>query len=169
MKKLKLILFVWMVVGVSSCGYHFVGGGYIHKDVNSVAVTVFENKSSETSAGIAFTNALIQQILQKTDTDVVEQSRAAAVLKGTINSITFATLSRSTTQSVVERRVSAVIDLEMFNREGDMIWSVKNFKSDDEYSVSDDQIVDESKQREVVEKIATRIAEKIISKMQSNF
>ncbi|MCD4718670.1 MAG: hypothetical protein K8S13_02260, partial [Desulfobacula sp.] len=144
MKNLKWFLFICLLVFFASCGYRFEGGGYIKNDVMRVAVKVFENKSSETGAGISFTNALIQEIIQKTDTKVVDESRATAVLKGTINAIGFATLSRSTTESVIERRVWASVDLKLIDKDGEVIWSVKDFSSHEEYTVSEDKITDES-------------------------
>jgi len=48
----------------ASCGYQFEGGGYLHQDVTRVAVTILKNNSSETGAGITFTNALIEETLQ---------------------------------------------------------------------------------------------------------
>lgn len=174
MKNLKWILFVFLVVFFASCGYHFEGGGYINKDVSLVAVRVLENKSSETGAGIAFTNALIQEIIQKTDTKVVEESRASAFLEGTIKGITFATLSRSTTESVLERRIFATMDLKLINRDGEVIWSVSDFTSYEDYTISTDKIstdkiTDEGNKKLAVDKIAIRSAEKLISKMMNNF
>ncbi|MCK5836045.1 MAG: hypothetical protein KAH09_02165, partial [Desulfobacula sp.] len=111
----------------ASCGYQFEGGGYLHQDVKRVAVTILKNNSSETGAGVTFTNALIEEILQKTDATVVDRFQATAALEGTINAITFATLSRSTTESVVDRRVWATVDLKLIRKDGQVIWSVKDF------------------------------------------
>ncbi|MBW2655187.1 MAG: hypothetical protein JRC91_09730 [Deltaproteobacteria bacterium] len=169
MKNLKWALFVCVLAFFASCGYRFEGGGYIKNDVTRVAVKVLENKSSETGSGIAFTNALIREIIQKTDTKVGDESQATAILEGTIKAITFATLSRSTTESVLERRVAATVDLKLTNKDGDVIWSVKNFTSTEEYTVSEDKITDESNKREAVDKIAIRSAEKLISNMMTNF
>jgi len=68
MENFKWILFVCLsaIVFFASCGYRFEGGGYIKNDVTRIAVKVLDNKSSETGAGIAFTNALIREIIQKT-------------------------------------------------------------------------------------------------------
>ena len=171
MKNLKWILFICLFVFAffASCGYKLEGGGYIDNNVMRVAVKVLENKSSETGAGLTFTNALIREILQKTDTKVVDQSQATAVLEGTVNAIEFTTLSRSTTESVTARRVLATVDLKLTNKDGDVIWSVKDFTSYEEYNVSENEITDEGNKREAVDKIATRSAEKLISKMMNNF
>ncbi|MCD4722665.1 MAG: hypothetical protein K8S13_22830, partial [Desulfobacula sp.] len=66
-------------------------------------------------------------------------------------------------------RVWASVDLKLIDKDGEVIWSVKDFSSHEEYTVSEDKITDESNKREAVDKIATRSAEKLISKMLVNF
>ena len=168
MKNFKFFLFIFLLITVS-CGYQFDGGGYINNDVKLVAVKLLENKTSEAQGDIIFTNALIKEIMEKTDTKIVDEQRASTVLKGRINSITFATLSRSTTESVIERRITASVDIQLLNQDGEIFWAVKNFTSDEEYKVSADTVTDESNKRDAVEKIANRIAEKLVSKMLNNF
>jgi len=169
MKNLKLILSVLLFV-LTSCGYQFEGGGYLNSDVTHVAVEMMDNKSSATGAGVVFTNALIKEIAEKTDTKLVDDAtKAVAVLKGRVNSITFATLSRSTTESVVDRRISAKVDMQLVDKDGKIVWSVKNFTSREEYKVSKDKITDDSNKRDAVVKIATRNAEKVIIRMMNKF
>ena len=161
-----------MVLGfvcVAACGYQLEGGGYINEDITRVSVTVFNNKSSETGAGITFTNALVEEIIRKTDTRVVDDALADFIIEAQINAITFSTLSRSTTDSVTERRVTASVDLKIRDKNNDVVWSVKNFSSNDEYEVSDDTAVDDTNKSEAIEKIAVRSAERLVSKMLSNF
>ena len=167
-KKHIWIGFLFTVLFVS-CGYHFEKGGYINSVVTDVAVFVLDNKSSESGAGILFTNALIQEVLERTDTKVVDKSKATAFIKGSVNSIIFSTLSRSTTESVTERRVSAVIDLKLINKDGELIWSVKNFSSHENYTVSEGEITDEVNKRAAIDKIAQRTAEKLINTLQTDF
>jgi len=168
MKNLKLIISVLLLV-LTSCGYQFVGGGYLNSDVTRVAMGIMDNKSSETRAGVVFTNAIIKEIMEKTDTKLVDDAKAVAVLKGRINAITFATLSRSTTEAVVERRVSANVDMQLVDKDKQIIWSVKNFTSHEDYKVSEDKVTDESNKRDALDKIALRTAEKLVSSMMNNF
>ncbi len=169
MKKLKWIIFICLIVFLGSCGYRFESGGYINKNVKSAAVTVLKNQSSETGAGITFTNALIQEIIQKTDTRVVDKSRASVFFEGIIKEITFSTLSRSSTESVLERRISATMDLKMINRKDEVVWSVLDFSSYEDYTTSQNKITDDENRKLAVEKIALRIAEKLINNMTNNF
>lgn len=158
-----------LAVLAAGCGYHLEGGGYINEDVTRVSVTVFENKSSETRAGMSFTNQLIQEIQAKTDTTVVDSDPATRKITGTINAITFSTLSRSSSETVVERQVRALIDVQLIGLDGEILWSVKNFSSTESYSVDEDTVNDDANKREAVEKIALRSAERLVSQMTSNF
>lgn len=159
-----------MMLGLmAGCGYHLEGGGYINEDVTRVSVAVFENKSSETSAGMSFTNQLIQEIQAKTDTVVVDSNQAIRKITGTVNAITFSALSRITSETVVERRVTALVDVQLTGPDGEILWSVKNLSSRESYTVDPDKVDDEAKKREAVEKIALRSAERVVSQMTSNF
>ncbi len=172
MKKLKWMVHVCGVVvilSIMSCGYRFEGGGYLKETVKQVAVQVFKNQSTETGADLTFTNALIQEIIEKTDTRVVDEEIADTFIRGSVKSITFDTLSRSTSESVLERRVSATVDVQLVDKEGEIIWSVTNFATKEDYTVSEDQITDDSNKKQAMEKIALRTAEKLVSKLLINF
>lgn len=169
MKKLTVLLLFCLFL-IASCGYQFEGGGYINSNITHVNVTVFENKSSETGAGITFTNALVREIIEETYTKIADHKEiAAAILKGTINSITFDTLSRATTESVIERRVTVNVDLQLMNEKGQIVWSVNNYTTYEEYKVSEDKITDESNKRDAVDRISVRMAEKLVSNMLNDF
>lgn len=158
-----------MIFLAGSCGYQFEGSGYIHKDVTRVAVAVFENKSSETTAGASFTNEVIREILEKTDTLVVDPDQATRQITGTINSITFSSLSRTSIETVVERQVTARVDVQLLGPDGKILWSVKNFSSREDYATSRDEVNDAANRQEAIEKIARRSAQQIVSQMLTNF
>ena len=169
MKQFKILFLVLILALISACGYHLQGGGYLNDDITRVYVKVFENKSSETGAGVLFTNALVEEIIRVTDTKVVKESLADFVIEAQVNSITFSILSRSTTDAVTERRATASVDLKIKDKNNDTVWSVKDFKSNEDYTVSDDNVLDESNKREAIDKVAVRSAEQLVSRMLSNF
>lgn len=168
-KSIQLMSYICVIVFFAACGYQFEGGGWVNQNLKRVAVKPLENASAETGAGVAFTNAIIREILTKTQTRVVDESVADAVFEGKIKSITFATLSRTTAETVNERRVQAVVSLKLVDKNGKVLWSVTDFMTDEDYAVNSNQIMDESNKRLAVNKIADRIAEKIISKTQIDF
>lgn len=158
-----------LIALAGSCGYQFEGGGYIHKDVTRVAVEVFDNKSSETTAGVSFANEVIREILEKSDTLVVDSDKATRKIIGTINSITFSSLSRTSIETVVERQVTARVDVQLVGPDGKILWSMKNFTSKEDYATSRDTVNDETNRREAIDKIARRSAQQIVSQMLINF
>ncbi len=172
MKQLKwgiVGVLVMMMVAIAGCGYHLAGGGYLNGTVSRVAVDLFQNKSSESRAGISFTNELIQEITAKSDTQVVDGANATRVMFGTVKAITFSTLSRSTSTSVVERRVTAVVDVKLTDSEGDILWSVKDFLVKDSYTTDDDAQAENANKSQAVDTIAQRVAERLVSQMLSGF
>ncbi|WP_022668327.1 LPS assembly lipoprotein LptE [Desulfospira joergensenii] len=168
-KKFGILLALVIMVSVFSCGYRLEGGGYIKENVTRVAVEVFENNSSQTRAGLAFTNELIREILEKTDTKVVDSSRATRRIVGVVKAIKFSTLSRTSTETVVERRVTAVVDVRLVGPDDEILWSVRDFSSHEDYTVAEDKVDDDGNIREAVDKIATRSAERLVSQMMVNF
>jgi outer membrane lipopolysaccharide assembly protein LptE/RlpB len=170
---MKLIRFFTLagllVVLAFGCGYHLEGGGDINEGVTLVAVDVFENKSSEARAGMSFTNQLIQEIQTKTDTAVVDIDKATRKITGTVNAVTFSALSRVSTETVVERKVTALVDVQLTGPDGEILWSVKNLSSTESYSVDAGSVDDEANKQVALEKIALRSAERVVSMMMSNF
>ena len=151
------------------CGYRLVGGSFINNDVNRVSVAIFENKSIESRAGISFTNELIREITAKTDTIVLGAGSTTHKISGTVQSITFSTLSRSSSEDVTERQVNAKVDVVLTGAGGKILWSVKNFSATESYQVSSSSVDDEANKREAVDLIAERVAERLVSQMTNDF
>ncbi len=170
MKQLKwVIVGLLMVVAGAGCGYHLAGGGYLNKTITRVAVNVFENNSSEPRAGIRFTNELIQEIAVKSDTQVVAGADAGNLITGTVKSITFSALSRSSATQVTERQVKALVDVKLTDAQGNILWSVKDFSAEESYTTNDNSVDDDANKTEAIDTIAKRVAERLVSRMTSNF
>lgn len=160
---------VVLSIVVAGCGYRLSGGGPLPGNVTRVAVAMFENRSFETGAETVFTSALMTELVQSSNAVVVDRDEAEAVILGTIKSITLGGLTRTADDAVVERQVSAVLDLDVVSKDGETIWSVRNFFESEVYSVSNANVSDEAAKREAVREIADRVSERIISKMRDNF
>ncbi|MFO7989885.1 MAG: LPS assembly lipoprotein LptE [Thermodesulfobacteriota bacterium] len=152
---------------LSSCGYRLEGGGPVHPGVSRVGVEVFANRTAYTHAGIDFTNELIREIQDRTDTRVVAPEDTAYLIKGVIKSITFAILSRSSTETVTERQVTAVVDVLLLAPDRKILWSANDFSAFESYTVGEDN--DDANIRKALEIIAKRVAERIVSQMSADF
>jgi hypothetical protein len=165
----KLMAGGMLLLLLSSCGYRLEGGGPVHPGVSRVGVEVFVNRTAYTQAGIGFTNELIREIQDRTDTQVVSPEDAAYLITGTVKSITFATLSRSSTETVTERRVTAVVDVQLLAADRKTLWSANNFSAFESYTVGSDNLDDDANIRKALEVIGRRVAESIVSQMSADF
>ena len=166
---ISLFAVIATMCATAGCGYHLADSSYLQDEVSRVGVRIFENHSSESGAGISFTDELIREVTEKSITRVVDPADAGWVISGTIQAITFATLSRSSTEDVTERKVTARVDVALLRPGGEVVWSVKDFQADESYTVASDTIDDEANKAEAVDTIAERVAERLVSQMMSNF
>jgi len=169
MKKLLVLFFILVLSLVASCGYKFSGGGLLPGKTKLVSVEMFENKSSETGAEIIFSSALSSELIEKSDSKVVDAKEAEASFIGVIKSVSISTLTRTSTDAVIERKVSAVIDLKMVSRDGELLWFVKDFQGREEFQVTTENITDMASRTIALEKIAERMAQKAVSRMLDDF
>jgi len=160
---------VLLLLLMTACGYRLEGGGLVHPGVSQVGVTVFANRTAYTQAGIDFTNELIREIQDRTDTQVAAPEQAAYLIQGTVRSITFATLSRSSVEKVTERRVTAVVDVQLLSPDKKTLWSAGNFSGFESYAVRTDNVEDAASIRQALEIVAKRVAERIVSQMSADF
>jgi len=112
---------------------------------------------------------LIREITAKTDTIVVAAGNATRKISGTVQSITFSTLSRSSSEDITERQVNAKVSVVLTGAGGKILWSVKNFSAIESYEVSNSTVDDDANKREAVDLIAERVAERLVSQMTNDF
>lgn len=154
---------------VSGCGYGFQSRGPVEGNVKTVHVALFENKSFETGAEKIFTSALINEVMDRSTTDVVDEENAEAVFKGTIKSVSLRALTRNTDGSVKERRVSATIDLELVAEGGQVLWSVYDYTKSEDFSAEADNITNMESRSESITEIADSMAEALLGRMIDDF
>ena len=169
MKQLFLVMTMVLLLGLVGCGYQLQGGGYIKGNTRRVAVAVFQNKTAHAQAGVAFTNELVREIQEKTDTRVVSAANGIGQVEGTVVSITYSTASRSSSTNVVQRTVTARLNLRLVDGQGKVLWSRNGFSASEIYDVNEDGINDLQKVNEAVDRIARRSAERILSELMANF
>ena len=155
-----------LMVG-AGCGYHLEGGGYLKDNTSRVSVAVFENKTAQARAGVVFTNELIREIQEKTDTRVADN--ALRQIHGVVRAITFSNISRTSSTQVLQREVTAVMDVKLVDADGKILWSVRGFSAKESYDVQGDVADDQSSIDTAVDEIAQRSAERLVSQMTANF
>ena len=147
------------------CGYRIQGTASLPGGIKTVQVNLFENLSSESGAENIFTNAFINELLTKTNVRVLNSPTAGGVINAIIRSISVGDLTRSSDDTVLQGRVTAILDLIMTDADGVELWSVKGYAGNEIYTASSSNVTDEAAQQEAVVQIALRLSEKLVSAM----
>ncbi|MGD8835015.1 MAG: LptE family protein [Desulfobacteraceae bacterium] len=156
---------------LSACGYQFAGRGDLPGAIETVAVEVLENRSSETGVEIFVTNALINELNRRREGSVVDADRADAVLSGTIDSIVWNTVARKDSNTAVERRVSATVSLTLTDVAGSVLWKKSGLSAAQAYDVdqSGDKTVTEGNRRQAIGVLSEQMAEYVYRQLTDNF
>jgi hypothetical protein len=167
----KPILVVLILIASQlGCGYRFSGGGTLPGGIQSVFITTFQNHSSTPGIENIFTNDLIYEFTRNDLMVLKSQKEAEAVLSGVIRAVSDETVSRLSTLKTVERRVLAMVDLKLTKTDGNVIWSVKGIRSDENYRViSGNKSLTDASRREALSQLSKRIAESVYSRMTDKF
>lgn len=156
--------------GLWSCGYHMVEPGALPNGVTSVAVTVLENKTAETGLEAVISNALITELSRYPKGKLAPVDRADAVLSGEISWLRRETISRSGSQTPLERRVSVIVSLNLEKADGTTIWHEHKVQAAEAYPVSfSDKLKTETSRRFALQRLSQRLAESVVRQLANAF
>lgn len=155
---------------LAACGYHLKGTGLkAPEGVETVAVTVLENRTAESGIEITFTNDLTYEFTRSKVLRVVDEKKADAVLSGTIKALRVQTISYTANYDSDERRVRVTLSLSLKSRDGKVLWSDPALEGVEEFKVADDNYVTDRNRREAIKTISERIAERVHNRILQNF
>lgn len=167
--KVAIVASLFLAV-LGGCGYHIKGKGLrAPADVHTVAVAIFENRTSESGIETIFTNDLSYEFNRSKILQVVDISMADAVLSGSIASMAIETISHSSKYASEERRVTITLNLALKRSDGKVLWSDKSLSGREVFKVSSDKSVTEENRRAAIEAISKRLAEKIHNRILCAF
>jgi outer membrane lipopolysaccharide assembly protein LptE/RlpB len=164
-----LLLLLATQYGVG-CGYQLAGRGELPGNVQSIAVKMLENRSSQTGVETLITNALINELNRRRRGSVVAPDRADAVLTGTIESLSWDTVAHSGVNTAAQRKVYASISLALTDRSGHILWKRSGLNGSQAYTVVDgNKTATEINRRQAVALLAEKVAENVYRRLTDNF
>jgi outer membrane lipopolysaccharide assembly protein LptE/RlpB len=166
-KMLIGMLALWVLLG--GCNYRFAGGGELPGKISTVAVPIFENRTSETGVESQFTNDLIFEMNRNGRAVLDVNQNPEAILTGIIRSVRIEPVSRTTSQSAVERRIRFSVDMKLTGSDGRIIWQRRGITDNQTYSVVNDQIQTNRNKQEAIVELSQRLAERIHNTLVENF
>jgi hypothetical protein len=158
------------MVALGGCGYRMIGAGSLPGGVETIAINVLENRTSESGLETQVTDALITELNRRKQNSVAQVNQAQAVLNGTIDSLDSKTVARKGTQTSLERRVRLQVSLDLTQKDGKRLWKGKGLAAEQTYLVSSDNSVDtEANRKQAIDLATQRLAENVVRRLTDDF
>ncbi len=156
---------------ISSCGYHFAGGGDFPAGVTRIFIPMLENRTSETGVERLFTNDLIYEFTRSREERLAnERSTADGILTGTIVSLTVQNIARSSISSARERRVTGTLTLRLESPEGQKLWQSANIVEREAYTVvTENKTATDQNKSDAIAELSKKMAESAFTQLTDNF
>jgi outer membrane lipopolysaccharide assembly protein LptE/RlpB len=165
--------YIWLVIIIplffSACGYRFAGSGNLPGGIQTIAIEIFQNRTSETGLENTITNGLIYEFTRKGRSVQKKSKEADAVLTGVIESERITTISRQAQQSPLARRVEIIVNLKLTGSDGGVKWSATGVSAFEDYNVAADKQATEMNKRRAIENLSKKLAEKIHNRLTEDF
>lgn len=138
MRRLTVITIALVVAGVG-CGYYGTSSRTA-KDIKSIAVPFFENKTPEPNLEIIVTERVIDNLVTDNTLSVKDEAYADAVLEGKIVSFQNVPFSFNRDLNAEEYRVVISVEASLYSRRLDQpIWEKQVIKGDGAYFIDTNQ------------------------------
>jgi len=164
---------IWPIIFIllffSACGYRFAGTGNLPGGIQTIAIEILENRTTETGLENTITNDLIYEFSRKGRRVQKNSKMAEAVLTGVIESERITTISRQAQQSAIARRVKIVVNLKLTGSDGGVKWSASGVSAFEDYDVATDKQANEISKRRAIENLSKKLAEKVYNRLTDDF
>jgi outer membrane lipopolysaccharide assembly protein LptE/RlpB len=125
---------LFVVLALAGCGYGT--NTRTAKDIKTIYVPFFENKTSEPNLEIVVTEQIIQNLINDNTLKVVSENAADAVLDGEIVTFRNEPFSFNPSLNAEEYHVAITVTCTLFNRRtNEPIWEKRNFVGDSNYFI----------------------------------
>jgi outer membrane lipopolysaccharide assembly protein LptE/RlpB len=142
MRLLAIAPFIAVLLGLSGCGYHTLGGAtHLPPDTRTLSVPVFATRSEAYHTEVVMTNAVIREFATRSRLRVTptEGGDPDAVLRGTILKETVAPLTYNTsTQQSSSFLITIVVSVTLTGRDGKILFENKNYVFRQQYQSTTD-------------------------------
>jgi outer membrane lipopolysaccharide assembly protein LptE/RlpB len=160
---------IFLLLSFSACGYRFAGSGNLPPGIRSIQVNMFANNSTKTGFENVITNDIIYEFTRKKKDAVTKSDQADGILTGRVASVRTDTIAHKGVGTSLSRRVTVSVDVKLTDRNGTVVWSEDNMTESEAYDVLSDKQINELKERDAINNISKRLAEKIFNRLTEDF
>ena len=166
----KVALTICAACLLLGCGYRFQGAGNLPAKVEHVFVETFENRTGEAGLETTLSNAIVIEFTKRNKAALAAEAAGAdAIMRGVVQSISLQTVSTRKKDAAGERRVTLTVDVLLVQPDGKVVWAARGVSDNETYSVTDDKLLNERRQRAATFATAVRLAERIYNRLTDDF
>lgn len=167
----KVFSFLAVLVLASGCGYHFTGeGDGPRPGLQTIAIPVFENSTSEPDIGAMLAGALRREFMQKGRLRVVPVDQAEAVFRGRVKDVHTIAVGHHDARLTIESRLYVTLDIKCVDtKTGQVLWKDPNLTYHKVFFDDPRPLVAFDQRRQAVEFLAQELAVRVHDRFYSNF
>ncbi len=186
MKDRAFLIALLMIIGTClltvGCGYRFnLSGSSLRGELHSLAIPTIASRTTIEGLEADFTNIIRKEFLSHSTIPLVSVKEASAVLMGKIERIETSPLSYDIQKNSVGgktvsyeltnlRRIKVKLTMKMVKRNtGEVIWEERGMEEKASYSVSNDPVETNFREKAALRKIAQRLAKRVYLKTVDTF
>lgn len=171
-KIVKITIVFFLSAILFGCGYSFSSRGEtIDKNIRTIYVDAFENKTEQGQIENYIRTAFINQFIQNSRFKIAPSAGAAdAIVKGKIVNLHTTPLSHLQNDLAAEERATIVLEVVFQdNASGKILWSSNNMRESVDYALNEDINLLFQARKQALMKLANDMAEKAFNLMMSGF
>lgn len=173
MQRMKITLLVCILAGfffLTSCGYTINQSGDLPGGVKTVYVKVFENLTTEAGLETMVATSIVSEI-SRFDAGLITSrpEQADAIIQGTVRAVASQSIAKHGANVAAERLAVLYLDVQLVDKNGMVLWQVRNLSGSEAYLVFDDKINTDASKNNAFGIIAARLAERVYSQMIDKF
>jgi hypothetical protein len=165
-----LLISCSLILVLGSCGYRFAGSGEVLSGIDTLFISLLENRTTETGIEVLLTDDLKNEFIHKYGGTLSESEGTTAELSGSITGIKTWTVSRTRALTSLERRISIAVNVTLKAADGETIRSATGVSADETFAVvsGDKQATEDNKQAAILS-LSKQIAEAVFHRLTEDF
>src|ERR1019366_6867356 len=173
MRLAHLSLFVFLLLGLTGCGYHTLGAAtHLPPGVKTLSVPIFATRTEAYHTETVMTEAVIREFAARTRLHVMPEAspEADAVLQGTILKEMVAPLTyNATTQQSSSFLITLVVSVTLTGRDGKILYENKNYVYREQYQSTTDLPTFFEENPAAVERLSRAFARQLVADILEGF
>ena len=170
MKKILLLLIASILVLINNCGYKLSGySSQFPSHIKTIVIPEFENKTTRVEASQFVTYAIKNEFIKRSKLTMVgSQTKADAILEGTIDGFTVVPIAFGKEGSANQYRLTIIVSVRVIDLTTDkIIFEGKDIRFKGAYNIDDEEFF--SQETEELIEIAQQFAESVVITILEDF